>query len=221
MNFSILSNEVYERDPLWQPQVAVVLAIVLQLLLPDRLLGNARFVLVGVEALLLIGLAATTPRTPNFHSAVRRASAIGLIALTTLANIATLERLAHLLLVGGKITNGHELILAAINVFITNVIIFGLWYWEIDGGGPGRRRGMKNKDRDFVFTQMSTPELAKKNWEPTFIDYIYLSLTNATAFSPTDTMPITERAKLLMAIQSIVSLITIALVAARAVNILG
>jgi hypothetical protein len=104
--------------------------------------------------------------------------------------------------VGGRISNGHELILAAMNIYITNVIIFGLLYWEMDGGGPGQR----------LAPQMAAPKLAPKDWMPT---------TNATAFSPTDTMPLTRRMKLLMAIQATASLITIALVAARAVNILN
>jgi uncharacterized membrane protein len=113
--------------------------------------------------------------------------------------------------VGGRISNGHELILAAMNIYITNVIIFGLLYWEMDGGGPGQR----------LAPQMAAPKLAPKGWMPTFIDYLYVSATNATAFSPTDTMPLTRRMKLLMAIQATASLITIALVAARAVNILN
>lgn len=220
MNLKLLSNEVYEYDPLWQAQLAVLAALVLQLLLPDTFLGDTRHVLVGVEALLLVGLIITTPKLPIFHSLARRVNAVALIAIVTFVNIFTLYRLAHFLLQEGLITNGHQLLFSAVNIFLTNIIIFALWYWEIDGGGPGRRRATESHQRDFLFQQMAHRHTAKANWTPTFIDYLYVSLTNAMAFSPADTMPLSERAKLLMAGQALVSLITIALVAARAISIL-
>ena len=199
----------------------MVVAIVLQVLLPDRFLGGSKAILIVAEAALLLGLIFTTPREPIFRSLRRRINVIALIGIVGIANIVTLERLAHFLLQGGKITDGHQLIVAAVNIFLTNVIIFGLLYWEIDGGGPGRRRERKLSQRDFLFPQMDTPQAAPKDWMPTFPDYLYVSVTNATAFSPTDTMPLTRPVKLLMAIQATASLITIALVAARAVNILS
>jgi len=214
-------HKIYDRDPLWQAQLAMVGAIVLQFLLPDRFLGGSKAILIIAEAMLLLGLIFTTPREPIFRSLRRRINVVALIGIVGVANIVTLERLVHFLLQGGKVTDGHQLILAAVNIFITNVVIFGLLYWEIDGGGPGQRRGRKNSERDFLFPQMTSPEFAPKNWIPTFSDYLYVSATNATAFSPTDTMPLTRMVKLLMAVQATASLITIALVAARAVNILS
>jgi hypothetical protein len=214
-------HRIHTRDPLWEAQLAVALAIVLQLLLPDRFLGGSKFVLIIAEAILLLALVFTTPKDPVFRSLRRRVNVVALISIVGATNIYTLERLAHFLLQGGKITNGHELILAAVNIFLTNVIIFGLLYWEIDGGGPGQRRKRSLSQRDFLFPQMSDPQVAPEQWMPTFTDYLYVSATNATAFSPTDTMPLTHIVKLLMTVQATASLITIALVAARAVNILS
>ena len=99
-------------------------------------------------------------------------------------------------------------------------MIFGLWYWEIDRGGPGRRAGGEDGPPDFLFPQMSDDAIEPANWRPQFIDYLYVSLTNAAAFSPTDTMPLSHTAKMVMGLQSIISIVTIGLIISRAVNIL-
>lgn len=216
----ILGNRHHEFDPVWHVQLAVLAALCLQLVLPNRFVAGPRFFLVIAEAVLLLLLVLTTPQLPVFESLVRRVNAVGLIALIGAGNVFALVRVANDLLAGGQISNGRELILAAVNIYLTNLIIFGLWYWEMDGGGPGRRRARKHGERDFLFPQMSSAEL-DQGWHPTFFDYLYVSATNATAFSPTDTLPLTRRAKMLMLVQSVVSLIALALVAARAVNILS
>jgi uncharacterized membrane protein len=100
------------------------------------------------------------------------------------------------------------------------VIVFGLWFWELDRGGPGRRAEGVERNPDFLFPQMTSPDFAPADWRPGFFDYLYVALTNAAAFSPTDTMPMTLMAKALMSTQSLVSLLTVVVVAARAVNIL-
>jgi hypothetical protein len=100
-----------------------------------------------------------------------------------------------------------------------NVIVFGLWFWQLDGGGPVARRSEKRRVADFLFPQQTIPELAA-DWQPNFIDYLYVSFTNATAFSPTDTMPLSQWAKILMLVQSAAALLLAVMVAARAVNIL-
>jgi uncharacterized membrane protein len=127
-----------------------------------------------------------------------------------------LNRLIH----GGK-TTGSTILLGAFEIWVTNVIVFALWYWELDRGGPDDRSMPSHREPDFLFPQMITPGCAKEDWSPSFLDYIYVAFTNATAFSPTDTMPLTPIAKVLMMIQAMISLITVALVAARAVNILA
>jgi hypothetical protein len=108
-----------------------------------------------------------------------------------------------------------------VQIWLTNVIVFGLWYWDLDRGGPIERRRIHHRQPDFLFPQMVTPGAAPEPWCPHFVDYLYVSFTNATAFSPTDTMPLTAWAKLLMMVQSLASLLTVVLVAARAVNILS
>jgi uncharacterized membrane protein len=215
-----LTNQVHDYDPVWHVQVAIIIMITLQLALPDHLIAGPRFFLPFIESFLLLALIVTTPREPLYQSTLRRLSAIGLIVLIGIANIYSLQHVASLLLAGGHISNGRELILASLNIYLTNLMVFGLLYWEMDGGGPGRRRGIDRLEQDFLYPQQVSIE-SRHGWHPTFIDYLYVSATNATAFSPTDTMPLSRRAKMLMLIQSVVSLITIALVAARAVNILS
>lgn len=217
----LLHAKLRQHDPIWHVQLTILLAIILQLTLPDQFVAGPRYALPILEAILLLSLLATTRTFRLLTPILRRINAIGLIFLISIANIYALQRLSHELLLGGKVSNGHSLIRAAINIYLTNIIIFGLLYWEIDGGGPVKRAWNKVRHRDFLFPQMADPKLAPSEWLPSFIDYLYVSATNATAFSPTDTMPLTRMAKLLMLVQSLVSLTTLGLVAARAVNILS
>jgi hypothetical protein len=163
-------------------------------------------------------LSAPKPRVRR--SPLRRRIAIGLIGLVSATNLASLVLLAHQLLAGG-IKNGRPLVGAGIVLWVTNVLLFGLWYWEIDRGGPLDRLEHEEARPDFLFPQMTNPQYAPPNWEPGLVDYLYTSFTNATAFSPTDTMPLTPTAKWLMTAQSLTALVTLGLVIARAVNILG
>jgi hypothetical protein len=126
--------------------------------------------------------------------------------------------------VNGELTNkstaAAELLRAAVHMWVVNVLLFGLWCWQLDGGGPLKRRTCAPHERDFLFPQQTEPALAESGWHPEFLDYLYISFTNAAAFSPTDTMPLTHTAKAVMAAQSVTALLTVALVVARAVNIL-
>jgi uncharacterized membrane protein len=145
--------------------------------------------------------------------------ALMLTALVSATNFGSLVELVGEL-IGGKLTvPGQSLLVDAMNIWATNVIAFALWFWNLDRGGPASAHLPNDRGPDFLFPQSTRPEL-KKSWSPGFIDYFYVSFTNAAAFSPTDTLPLTPRAKMLMLIESAVSLITLALVAARAVNIL-
>src|SRR5262249_39081683 len=122
-------------------------------------------------------------------------------------------------LVRGHEKSGAQLLLKAITVWTTNVIAFGLWYWAFDRGGPVRRRRPSPPRPDFQFPQIENTQLAPPEWQPELIDYLYVSFTNSVAFSPTDAMPLTRWAKILMLVESAVSSLTVLLVAARAVNI--
>jgi uncharacterized membrane protein len=206
-------------EPVWPAQASVLAAIALQLLLPERLTVGPTWLLPALEVALLAGLSLATPRQLQREHNTRRRVALAMTAVVSAANIASLVLLSRQLLHRGS-PNGRELITSGALIWLTNVIIFGLWYWETDRGGPGVRAAGHDQAPDFLFPQMSDDRIEPINWRPQFIDYLYISLTNAAAFSPTDTLPLTPRAKIIMGIQSLVSLVTIGLVVSRAVNIL-
>jgi uncharacterized membrane protein len=215
---ALFRNKQHDHDPVWHVQVIMLVAIALQFLLPDNFSFGGRWILPVAEALLVLALLVTTPREKLFRSFGRKTNVLLLIGVSALGNLYSLIEVARQLLAQGKIHNGRQLIIAGLNIYITNIVIFALLYWEMDGGGPGQRRALKAEEHDFLFPQYQVT--GDRNWHPTFIDYLYVSNTNATAFSPTDTMPLSRRSKMLMLIQSLISLVVVGLVAARAVNIL-
>lgn len=215
----LLRNKHHDHDPVWHVELIVLAVIVLQLVLPDRFVFDGHWLLPVLEVLLALLLLATTPKEKVFRSFRRRVNVVLLLAVIALGNVYALLGVAGQLLQQGRVSNGRELILTAVNIYLTNIIVFALLYWEMDAGGPGRRRAAHDVERDFLFPQSGIASLS--GWHPTSIDYLYVSSTNATAFSPTDTLPLSRRAKMLMLAQSVVSLTVVALVAARAVNILN
>ena len=218
----LFANKHHAVDPVWHAQVAMIAAIALQVALPDHFSPGSRFIIPTIEILLVLALGLTTPKERIFRSLTRRVNAILLIAITSATNAYSLIMVASQLLKGTHAgTSGKELIIVALNIYLTNIIIFGLWYWEMDGGGPGERARIAKYEQDFLFPQHPNETYKHPAWKPTFVDYLYVSATNAMAFSPTVTMPLSRRAKILMLLQATVSLVAIALVAARAVNILG
>jgi hypothetical protein len=206
-------------DPYWGGQVVLAAAILLGLSLTDQVTLGPVWLVPALEALALAGLAMASPHPRMRDSVLRRRLALTLIAVVTAANSYSLVLLVHYLLKGGK-ANGHALIGSGIVLWVTNVLLFGVWYWQLDGGGPTARARKRKPHPDFLFVQMTEREFAPRGWHPTLVDYLYTSFTNATAFSPTDTMPLTPMAKALMTAQSLTALATIGLVVARAVNIL-
>ncbi|MGZ4352110.1 MAG: hypothetical protein ACXVZ4_01075, partial [Gaiellaceae bacterium] len=141
------------------------------------------------------------------------------IAVVSAANAASIILLVHLL-VNGAHANAPTLLRAALHMWVVNVLLFGLWYWQLDGGGPAARPSCEPAARDFLFPQQTEPVLLERGWHPMFLDYLYVSFTNAAAFSPTDTLPLSRWAKMLMLMQSAMSLSLAVMVVARAVNIL-
>src|SRR5204863_6694276 len=201
--------------------VAVLAAVGMLAALPVRVAPHPRWLLPGLALLLLVGLTVANPTRIDRQSRALRSLSLLLIAIISIANAATAARLIVDLVRGTGIRTPSELLLTGAAIWLTNVIVFGLWYWEFDRGGPVARAHAKKQYPDFLFPQMgSPPELTPPDWEPEFVDYLYFSFTNATAFSPTDVMPLSRWAKLTMLAQSAVSLMTVALVIARAVNIL-
>jgi hypothetical protein len=213
---------VQRSNPFWGAQLVVAAALLLDLSLPEKLTLGPTWMLPSVEGLLLLGLVIASPRPRVRHSILRRRIAIGMIALVSAVNVLSLVLLCHELIHGGiRPSGGRPLILAGSVLWITNVLLFGLWYWELDGGGPIARIMNPETTPDFLFPQMSDPRFAPEGWAPTLVDYMYVSFTNATAFSPTDAMPLTPLVKLLMSGQALTALVTVGLVVARAVNILS
>jgi uncharacterized membrane protein len=204
----------------WASTSAVVIAIALQISLPNRYAMPPRWLLPAVGGLLLVGLVIANPRRINKRSAGLRASSIVLTGLISLANAISAGRLLRSLLRGMATEDAALLLRWGGAIWLTNIVIFSLWYWELDRGGPGARAEGAREYPDLLFPQMATPEIAPPDWEPMFLDYLYLAFTNATAFSPTDVLPLSRWAKMLMLAQSAVSAATVILVVARAVNIL-
>lgn len=213
-------QHVERKEPYWPAQLAVLAALLLQVTLPDRLTVGPSWLLPAFEGILLVGLVIGMPHRHGAEHPTRRQVAIGMIAIVNLTNAVSLALLAHYLLRHGS-PNGHELIVAGAVIWLTNILIFALWFWEVDRGGPGRRALDGGGTADFLFPQMDGAlPYAPAGWMPSFADYLYTSLTSAAALSPTDVMPLSPLAKMLMGTQSLVSLVTIGLVVSRAVNIL-
>jgi hypothetical protein len=219
-----------QLKPIWQQATAgeqrlpvaaaIFVAIILQVALPNRLTFHPPWLLPALEGALLIGLVAANPRRIERESRALRVTSLILIAVISIDNVWSAGHLIRGLIDGTLGSNAGTLLASGASVYLTNVIAFGLWYWEFDRGGPVARMRGNDPYPDFLFPQMTGVGLAPPDWAPNFIDYLYISLTNATAFSPTDALPLTRWAKALMAVQAGVSLATVALVVARAVNIL-
>lgn len=204
----------------WPSVIALLAAIGAYVVLPARVLAGPRLLVPALELALLVPLIAANPKRIHQDTRDVRILSVVLIGVVNAVNVVTLVLLIRSLFEGGQ-GNGQELIRAAVPIWSTMVIVFGLWYWELDRGGP-LARASQARPPDLLFPQMTFPDLlGDDHWAPAFVDYLYVSFTNCTAFSPTDTMPLTARIKLLMMVQAAASLITIALVAARGVNVLG
>ncbi len=207
----------------WPVLVALLAAIAMQRAIPERYTVVPRWPLIAMEVLLLLVLLVINPNRLTRPTKVGKAATLLLLAAITVDNTASAVVLDYHILTG-KVSNDPAVLLGSgAAVFINNVIVFGIWYWEIDLGGPFARSGLKEPKRmfpDFMFPQMDKREFAPDDWKPRFLDYLYVSVTNVMAFSPTDTMPLTHRAKAMMAVQAWVAVTTVALVFARAVNVL-
>jgi hypothetical protein len=206
----------------WPALLAILIAMVLYVTLPVHLYYGPVWLLPGVEGALVVALLAA--RKMEEGHTWQRGLAICLIAAMNVANIGSLFLLIHALL-GSTLVNGHKitaqnLVVWSAQIWLTNVIVFALWYWELDRGGPVARCLPHHREPDLLFPQMANPDAAPSGWTPSFFDYVYTSFTNAAAFSPTDTMPLSEWAKALFMIQSLASLLTAVLVIARIANIL-
>jgi hypothetical protein len=204
----------------WPVVLAILVAAGLQLITPADLAFDPRWLLPSVELGLLAATVIANPDRISRESSVLRVLSIALVAVVTLATFWSAGRLVTLVVEGGGQRDPADVLLSGAAIWLTNVFVFALWYWELDRGGPAARANARQVHPDFLFPQMSAPELTPKDWEPTFVDYLFVSFTNSAAFSPTDTLPLSRWAKLAMMCQAGVSITVVALVIARAVNIL-
>jgi uncharacterized membrane protein len=204
----------------WGAATAVLAVIALHLALPESLTAGPRWVAPALESALLVVLLVANPTRITRESRDARMLSLVLVAVIAAANAVSLTELVRLLLAGGMAT-GRELVGAAVGVWLTNVVVFGLVFWEVDRGGPHARSLGHGRRADLLFPQMTLDDPAEASWSPSFVDYLYVSFTNSTAFSPTDAMPLSPRAKLAMLAQALLSFVTVGLVVARAVNILA
>lgn len=203
----------------WPVSAVVLIVVTLQLTLPRDLRATLPWFISAAEIALLIAITILNPHRIKHTGSAPRVLGLLLIAIMSTSNIWSVFRLVHSLIRGG-VNDAASLLLSGGSIWLTNIVVFALWYWEFDRGGPSARAHAKHPYPDFLFPQMTDSRYAPNNWAPSFLDYLYVSFTNASAFSPTDTMPLSRWAKFLMLVQSTVSLMTVGLVIARAVNIL-
>ena len=204
--------------------LAIVVAIGLMLALPPRISNQPHWLLPGVAVLLFVVLAIST-REVRFKQPrpALRVVGIVLIGLLSLANASSGARLVVDILRGEGLGRGDDpttLLLAGGAIWLTNVIVFAIWYWGADRGGAVQRALATDPNPDLLFPQMQLDQPWTRDWEPEFVDYLYFSFTNAAAFSPTDVMPLARWAKLMMMVQAAISIMLIVLVVARAVNLM-
>lgn len=211
-------------EPRWPVAVTIfvfiAITITLRVTVPDRQSVGPRWLIPAVEIAMLVALLLADPTRIVTRRAWLRPVSLGLVMVLAVAVFVSTFKLIQGLIEGGKVTGSATSLLASgAMVWLGNCLIFGLLYWLLDSGGPTARFRDERRYPDFAFSQQLSPELAPPGWHPIYVDYLILGLTTSTAFSPTDVMPMSSWAKLLMAAQSLISLFVVGLVIARAVNV--
>ena len=213
---------LFRIEPRWPVVLAILAAILMVVLLPERVVLFPAWVpyVIGIALILpmaAVGLSAEKARWLRVERTIMLLFIVAM-GVGTLANLGSLIR--AMVRRSGEVS-GLQLLASSIVVWVSNVLLFSLLYWRIDRGGPEARANNAGTRPDWLFPQAGAPEDAPPDWRPTFVDYLFLGFSTATAFSPTDALPLTSRAKMLMMLESTMSLGTIVVVASRAINILG
>jgi uncharacterized membrane protein len=202
--------------PRWAAIIGLLAIGILYLFLPDKLRIGPNWLLLVIEVVALLPLVVSMLTKRRFSHFTLRVYALILLGIVTLALAVSITLLIIIL---PTYKHATDLLGSAAVLWISNIIVFALWYWEIDGGGPVKRHRSGHQAADFMFPQQADGNHG--SWTPHFLDYLFLAFTGATALSPADTFPMTRPAKTLMMIEALLSLTIIVLLAARAVNILG
>jgi len=211
----------FKGERRWPIAGAVLFSVALQLSLPDRHVLSPTVLFPTVEVLLLVVLVIGDPGRIDRRSPALKRLTLAVIIVMTVDNLAGVAELVRGILDGSDRDNGPVLLATGGALWVTNVIAFSLWYWLLDRGGPAARASGRPRAAAFAFPENATPELAPPDWWPQYPDYLYLAFTNSSALSPTDTLPVTRWAKMLMLVQSSISLVIAVMIIARAVNLLN
>jgi uncharacterized membrane protein len=201
--------------------LAVLVSVALQFALPNRHVLSPTFLFPAVELLLLLALVLGDPGRDHPRSIVLRRIILVLVAIMTLDSLVAVVEMVRDILNDSQDDTGEVLLATGAAIWLTNVIAFSLWYWLLDHGGPAARAAGGRSRSWFLFTEMEAGERVAADWAPQYGDYFYLAFTNATAFSPTDTLPLTRSAKMLMLAQSAISLVIAVMIISRAVSVLS
>ncbi len=217
-------DEPIAVEPRWPVALAlgsfIVITIVLRVAQPERESIGPGWLVPSIEIALLLALLAANPAELSHRRRWLRPLSIGLLTALMIVTLVATAVLITQLVQGGKVTDSATSLLASgALIWLGNCLVFGLFYWLLDSGGPYARVLGEREYPDFAFTQQMSPEFAPPGWRPQYVDYFVLGLTTSTAFSPTDVMPMARWAKLTMALQSVISLAVVGLVIARAVNV--
>ena len=209
-------------EPRWPVALAILSVLFLLAVLPERVrLFPVWFPYLTVIVVLASMAAVTLTAAKAWWLPVERIIILLFCGVTGAGALTSLAYLINEMVNQSKELGGLQLLTSSIAVWVANVLAFSLLYWQIDRGGPEARVNNVGRRPDWLFPQTGLPEDAPPDWRPTFVDYLFLAFSTATAFSPTDALPLTSRAKMLMMLESMISLMTIVVVASRAINILG
>ena len=209
-------TDPFAREPRWPALVAMLAAGCVYLALPEPLSVGPSWLLLAVVLVLMVPLTVSYRRGNHGVARILTFVANGAITLAMIVSL--------IFLIYGMARNRNApttLLRSASTLWFTNILVFALWYWKLDAGGPlQRERATGRLDSDFLFPQMLTAEGRDSSWSPHFVDYLFLAFNTSTAFSPTDTAVLSRWAKLVMMLQAVISLTIVVLLASRAVNIL-
>lgn len=215
-------NQTRRIESRWLVCLVVVAVFVLLTLLPGRVRVLPFWVGCALVAALIVSMLGLSLSTNKRRwSRIEGIATLVFILVTEVALLHNLQFLLSQMVRNQVKLTGVTLLTSSIALWSTNVLIFAIVYWRIDRGGPEARANQAPTPPDWLFPQGTVPELAPRGWCPSFIDYFFLAFCTATAFSPTDALPLTSRAKALMMLESVLSLVTIIAVLARAINTLG
>jgi hypothetical protein len=209
-------------EPRWPVALTIIVVLALLILLPSRvrLFPPWLLLVMGLAVLGCVVGAATHSQSPRW-ARIERSAIFGAAAIGGLGALAMLRELIYDMIHGSKVVDGLQMLSSSIAIWAVNVTMFSLFYWQLDRGGPLGRM-LAHRHRDWIFPQdQASPEDLPPDWRPQFIDYLFLGFSTATAFSTTDALPLTGRAKFAMMSESTISLVTLVVVAARAINVLG